>query len=184
MCKTAFYKSGTKVKDKIWIITFCLIVTFSGCQSTQIVDNEYSNLQSFYKITLPGGSWEKTKINNEGLALWNKENNANFAIISHPAKSNKATLDTLCKQLFVGIKEREILKKQYVYIDSQRVLNIVLEGELDNLKLRISAYIIKSKGVICDIVYWSSPDRFDISLDDFERAVNSFKFIGDQRSEV
>lgn len=172
------------MKDKTWIITFCLILAFSGCQSTQIIDNEYSNLRSFYKITLPGGSWEKTKINNEGLVLWNKENNANFAIISHPAKSNKATLDALCKQLFVGIKEREILKKQYVYIDSQRVLNIVLEGELDNLKLRISAYIIKSKGVICDIVYWSSPDKFDISLDDFERAVNSFKFIGDHRSEA
>ncbi len=172
------------MKGKTWIIIFCLILTFSGCQSIQIVDNKYSNLQGFYKITLPGGSWEKTKINNECLVLWNKENNANFAIISHPAKSNKATLDTLYKQLFVGIKERNILKKQYVYIDNQRVLNIVLEGELDNLKLRISAYIIKTKDLICDIVYWSSPDKFDISLDDFERVIKSFKFIGDQRSEV
>jgi len=114
----------------------------------------------------------------------NKKNNANFAIISHPTRTNKATLDTLYKQLFIGIKGRNILKKQYVYIDNQRVLHIVLEGELDNLKLRISAYIIKSKGVICDIVYWSSPDKFDISLDDFERVIKSFKFIGDQRSEV
>ncbi len=184
MCKTAFYKSGTKVKGKTWIMIFCLILAFSGCQSIQIVDNEYSNLQGFYKITLPGGSWEKTKISNECLVLWNKENNANFTIISHPTGTNKATLDILYKQLFVGIKERNILKKQYVYIDSQRVLNIVLEGELDNLKLRISAYIIKTKGVICDIVYWSSPDKFDNSLDDFERVIKSFKFIGDQRSEV
>jgi hypothetical protein len=184
MCKTAFYKSGNKVKDKTWIIIFCLILAFSGCQSIQIVDNEYSNLQGFYRVTLPGESWEKTKINNECLVLWNKENNANFTIISHPAKSNKATLDALYKQLFIGIKGRNILKKQYVYIDNQRVLHIVLEGELDNLKLRISAYIIKTKGVICDIVYWSSPDKFDISLDDFERVIKSFKFIGDHRSEA
>jgi hypothetical protein len=172
------------VKGKTWIITFYLILTFNGCQSTQIVNNEYSDLQGFYRVRIPGESWEKIKINNEDLAMRNKENNANFAIISHPTGTNKATLDTLYKQLFIGIKGRNIIKKQYVYIDSQRVLNIVLEGELDNLKLRISAYIIKTKGVICDIVYWSSPDKFDISLDDFERVIKSFKFIGDQRSEV
>ncbi len=172
------------MKGKTWIITFYLILTFNSCQSIQIVNNEYSDLQGFYKITLPSKSWEKVKINNEGLAMRNKENNANFAIISHPTRTNKATLDTLYKQLFIGIKGRNILKKQYVYIDNQRVLNIVLEGELDNLKLRISAYIIKTKGLIYDIVYWSSPDKFDISLDDFERVIKSFKFIGDQRSEV
>ncbi|HDY67614.1 MAG TPA: hypothetical protein ENH85_07475 [Candidatus Scalindua sp.] len=172
------------MKGKTWIITFYLILTFNGCQSIQIVNNEYSDLQGFYRVTIPGESWEKVKINNEGLAMRNKENNANFAIISHPTGTSKATLDTLYKQLFIGIKERNILKKQYVYINNQRVLHIVLEGELDNLKLRISAYIIKTKDLIYDIVYWSSPDKFDISLDDFERVIKSFKFIGEQRSEV
>ncbi len=172
------------MKGKTWIITFYLILTFNGCQSIQIVNNEYSDLQGFYRVTIPGESWEKIKINNEDLAMRNKENNANFAIISHPTGTNKATLDTLYKQLFIGIKGRNIIKKQYVYIDSQRVLHILLEGELDNLKLRISAYIIKTKDLIYDIVYWSSPDKFDISLDDFERVIKSFKFIGDQRSEV
>jgi hypothetical protein len=172
------------VKDKTWVIIFCLILTFIGCQSTQTTDNEYSNLQRFYRITLPGEPWEKIKINNEDLAMRNQESNANFAIISHPATTNKVTLDSLFKQLFIGIKGKSILKKQYVYIDNRRVLHIVLEGELDNLKLRISAYIIQAKDVICDIVYWSVPDKFDISLEDFERVVNSFKFIGDYRSEV
>ena len=172
------------MKGKTWAITSFLFLIFIGCQSAQIVDNKYLNTRSLYKITLPDKSWEKIKINSEDLAMRNKENNANFAIISHPTGTNKATLDTLYKQLFIGIKGRNILKKQYVYIDNQRVLHIILEGELDNLKLRISAYIIKTKDLIYDIVYWSSPDKFDISLDDFERVIKSFKFIGDQRSEV
>ncbi|KKM19215.1 hypothetical protein LCGC14_1657860, partial [marine sediment metagenome] len=51
------------MKGKTWIITFYLILTFNGCQSIQIVNNEYSDLQGFYRVTIPGESWERIKIN-------------------------------------------------------------------------------------------------------------------------
>lgn len=155
-----------------------------GCHSTQIIDNKFLNPQSFYKITLPDESWERVKVNNEDLAMRNKHNNATFAIISHNTNTNKATLDALYKQLFIGIKRKSILEKQYVYVDHRRALNIVLEGVLDDFKVKISAYIINSSDFIYDIIYWSTPDKFDTSIDDFERVVKSFKFITHQTEQL
>lgn len=171
------YLNHPVIFSKKWIIATLFV--FSSCSSAQIVDNRFLNLRSSYEITIPGEPWEKIKINNEDLAMRNQESNANFAIISHPSKSDKVTLEALYKQLFIGIKGKSILKKQYVSIDNRRALHAVLEGELDNIKLRINAYIIQAKDVICDIVYWSTPEKFDISLEDFERVVNSFKFTDD-----
>ncbi len=169
-----------KLKGKTCIIASYLLLVFIGCQSTQIINNKFLNLHNSYKITLPDESWDKIKISNEDLAMRNKENNATFAIISHPVDTNKATLETLYKQLFFGIKRKTILEKEYVNIDGQRVLHIVLIGELDTHKIKISAYIIKAKNLVHDIVYWSPPDKFDISLRDFEGVFKSFKFIPGQ----
>ncbi|ODS33958.1 MAG: hypothetical protein SCARUB_00931 [Candidatus Scalindua rubra] len=165
------------MKDKKWVIISFILLVINNCQSTQIIDNKFLNSQRFYKITLPDESWERVNINKEDIAMRNKESNAMFAIISHPMDTNKTTLDTLYKQLFIGIKRNDIVNKQYVYVNNQRVLNIVLEGELDNFKVKISAYIINVNDLVHDIVYWSVPEKFDSSLGDFERVVESFEFI-------
>ncbi len=158
------------------ILSYLLLI-FNGCHSTQIVDDKYLNLQNFYKITLPDESWKRVKTNNEDFAMQHKKNNAMFAIISHHAATRKTTLDQLYKQLFIGIKRNLILTKHYDYINNQRALHIILEGELDNCKIKISAYVIKTKNFVYDIVYWSTPDKFDTSLGDFERIIKSFEFI-------
>jgi len=165
------------VKGKNWIIIFFLLLVINNCQSTQIIDNTFLNPQSLYKITLPDKSWERIGIDKEDIAMQNKENNAMFAIITHPMDTNKTTLDVLYRQLFIGIKRKNIINKQYVYVNNRRVLNIVLEGELDGFKVKISAYIISADDMVHDVVYWSAPEKFSDSLGDFERVVGSFGFM-------
>jgi hypothetical protein len=171
-------------KDKTWIIVFFLFLVNSSCQSTQIVDNKFLNPQSLYNITLPDKSWEKVNIDKEDIAMRNKENNAMFAIISHPVDTDKITLDTLYKLLFIGIKRENIINKQYVYVNNQKALNIVLEGELDNYNIKISAYIFNVNNLVHDVVYWSVPEKFDDSLGDFERVIESFKSINNQTDQM
>jgi len=167
----------SKVKGKNWIIIFPLLLVINNCQSTQIIDNTFLNPQSLYKVTLPDKSWERIDIGKEDIAMQNKQNNAMFAIVSHPMDTNKTTLDVLYRQLFIGIKRKNIINKQYVYVNNRRVLNIVLEGELDDFKVKISAYIISADDMVHDVVYWSAPEKFSDSLGDFERVVESFEFM-------
>jgi hypothetical protein len=172
------------VKGKNWIIMFFLLLVINNCQSTQIIDNTFLNPQSLYKVTLPDKSWERINIDKEDIAMRNKENNAMFAIISHPINTNKTTLDTLYRQLFIGIKRKNIINKQFVYINNRKVLNIVLEGELDGFKVKINAYIINVNNLVHDVVYWSVPEKFGDSLGDFKRVIDSFEFINNQTDQL
>ena len=173
-----------KIKDKIWIIVSCILMIFSACQSTQIVDDKFINLKSHYEIALPGEPWERVEIHSEDLAMRNKENDAVFAIISQATSTEETTLDTLCKQLFIGIKKKNIIDKGYVNINNQRIMRIVLEGVLDNFNVKIMAYVVKSGEFVYDIVYWSAPDRFDTFLEDFEKAVRTLKLITDRTEQT
>ena len=172
------------MKGKNWIITFPLLLVINNCQSTQIIDNTFLNPRSLYKVTLPDKSWERINIGKEDIAMRNKENNAMFAIISHPMDTNKTTLDTLYRQLFIGIKRKNIINKQFVYINNRKVLNIVLEGELDGFKVKISAYIINADNLVHDVVYWSVPEKFGDSLEDFKRVIDSFEFINNKTDQL
>ena len=109
--------------------------------------------------------------------MQHQKSNAMFAIISHPAATSTIALDRLYKQLFIGIKKKHIVNREYDNINNQRFLHTILEGELDNHKIKISVYIICTKNFVYDMVYWSTPDTFDLSLGDFERAIKSFQSI-------
>lgn len=156
---------------------FFLLLVINNCRSAQIIDKRYLNPENHYKVTLPDKPWERIKIDKEDIAMRNRDNNAMFAIISHPADTEKTTLDSLYRLLFIGIKKENIINKQYVYINNQKALNIVFEGELDNFKIKINAYIINADNLVHDVVYWSSPESFDNSSGDFERVVESLEFI-------
>ena len=172
------------MKVKNWIIMFFLLLVINNCQSTQIIDNTFLNPRSLYKVTLPDKSWERINIDKEDIAMRNKENNAMFAIISHPMDTNKTTLDTLYRQLFIGIKRKNIINKQFVYVNNRKVLNIILEGELDGFKVKISAYIINADNLVHDVVYWSVPEKFGDSLEGFKRVIDSFEFINNQTDQL
>lgn len=166
------------MKDTNRIILFFLILVICGCRSPQIVDSSFLNPQHFYKITLPGAPWEKVSIHDADIAMRNRENNSMFVIMSHPVNNERTTLDTLYRQLFIGMQRKSIVNRQYVYVGNQRVLHVVLEGELDNADVKISAYIINANNLVHDVVYWSIPAHFDNFLADFEKVVESFKFTG------
>ena len=159
------------------IIFSWLLIIFHGCSSVQTVDDNYLNLHSYHRIALPGKPWKIVKIDSEDLAMQHQKSNAMFAIISHPAATSTIALDRLYKQLFIGIKKKHIVNREYDNINNQRFLHTILEGELDNRKIKISVYIICTKNFVYDMVYWSTPDTFDLSLGDFERAIKSFQSI-------
>ncbi|MDR4504383.1 MAG: hypothetical protein MRK01_06255 [Candidatus Scalindua sp.] len=164
-----------KLNYKKYIILSYLFVIFHGCSSIQIIDDKQLNLHNAYTITLPGEPWKIVTIDSEDLAMHYPGNDAMLAIISTLGENSLLTLDRLYKQLFIGIKKKHIVNREYKYINNQRFLHTILEGEIDDHKIKISAYIISTENIVYDIVYWSAPNTFDLSLGDFENMINSFK---------
>lgn len=171
----------------------CLLVVFFilfvGCQTQQgIVNGTFTNPQKTYRVVLPKEGWSLLRQGmGEDLAMWNSGADGDgkqvprtyppsFAIISHRREYGKLPLDVLQTHLFIGIKHRKILSKQYVTLSEQKALHTILIGEVNGSEVKINSYVVTRNGWVYDLVYWAYPNHFDKALGDFEEMVRSFVF--------
>lgn len=160
------------------------LVLLAGCQAQQVIVNgAFTNPQKLYKVVLPKEGWSYLQAGmGEDIAMYNSSAGgaATFAVISHRQEYDKLSLDVLQTHLFIGIKHRKILSKQYVTLSGHGALHTILIGEVNGSEIKMSAYVAVKDGWVYDLVYWSQPDYFDKALGDFESVVANFTLIGDR----
>ena len=154
------------------VIFLCIL----GCSPLEIKRGVFSPPDEKYTVHIPDSGWEPIKLGKEDLALWHKQYHATIAFISSNVKGKKGSLEALDNQLFIGMKHKRIVLKDFVLVDNQRAMHTILTCELDNHELKIDSYVIQSGDRVYDLVYWASSDSFNRTLGDFENIVKSFKF--------
>ena len=92
-------------------------------------------------------------------------------------KDKALSLEMLNSQLFIGMKEKKVLRKESVIVDNQRAMHTILTCEIDNHKLKVESYVIEFENKVYDLVYWAPSDSFDYVREDFKSIVKSFKFL-------
>lgn len=154
---------------------FAILIFYSlGCASLQMRDNIFSSPNKEYTVHIPEKGWEPVKIGDEDIALWNKQYNAMIALISSGIKSKEFPLETLNKQLFIGMKDKEILVKEPAIVDNRKAMHTILTSKIDNHTLKIDSYVIEADNKIYDLVYWAPFDLFNHVQGDFENMVKTF----------
>lgn len=149
-----------------------------GCAPLQIKEGVFSPRDKNYIITIPGAGkgWKPIRADKEDIALWHKQHKAMIAVISSDIENKKLSLEILNRHLFLGMTGKKIVLKEPVLVDNQKALHTILEGEMDNSKLKIDSYVIKAGDKVYDLVYWAPADSFDSVKDDFENMIRSFQF--------
>lgn len=99
-----------------------------------------------------------------------------IAIISSKIENKGFSLEMLNRHLFLGMTDKKIISMESMLMDNQSALHTILEGEMDNYKLKIDSYVIKVGDKVYDLVYWAPSDSFDPVRGDFENLVRTFRF--------
>ncbi|GAB61771.1 conserved hypothetical protein [Candidatus Jettenia caeni] len=164
-----------------WLSVSCLlyiILNFSlpGCASLQIRDNIFSSPEEEYTVHIPEKGWEPVKTSDADMVLWNKQYNAMIALISSDRKSKEFSLEMLNKQLFIGMKDKEIFVKESVVVGNQKAIHTILTSKIDDYTLKIDSYVIETDNKIYDLMYWAPLDLFHYAQSDFENMVETFKY--------
>ncbi len=167
-----------KVKKIICWLSIPGFLCIFGCATVKIRDDVFSPSGGKYTINISVKEWEPVDADKADIALWNKQYKAMFAIISSNIENKRLSLEMLRRHLFIGIADRKIVSKDSVLVDNQRALHTILEGEMDNCRLKIDAYVIRMGEKIYDLVCWAPSDSFDHIQGDFEDMIRSFHFTG------
>ena len=158
-----------------WLGILCFILML-GCAPLQIKEGVFSPPHEKYTVTMPGKGWEPIKIGKEDVALWHKQYHAMIAVISSDIENKGFSLETLNRHLFIGMTGKKIVSKESVLVGNQKALHTIVEGEMDNCKLKIDSYVIKVGDKVYDLVCWAPSDSFSSVQGDFESMVRNFKF--------
>lgn len=158
-----------------WLAISSFIYMF-GCSTIKIKEGVFFPLHEKYTVNMPGKGWEPVKVGKEDIALWHKQHHAMITVISSDIENKGFSLEMLNRHLFIGIDDRKIISKENVLVDNQSALHTVLEGEMDNNKLKIDSYVIRVGDKVYDLVYWAPSDSFDKVKGDFENMIRSFQF--------
>jgi len=167
-------------KAILWLAILSSIYML-GCATIKIKEGVFFPPHEKYTVSIPGKGWEPIRVGKEDMALWHKQYHATIAIISSDIENKGFSLEMLNRHLFLGMTGKKIVSKESVLVDNQKALHTIVEGEMDNCKLKIDSYVIKVGDKVYDLVYWAPADSFDSVKGDFENMAKTFKFT--QRKE-
>jgi hypothetical protein len=170
-------RNFSEIKTIMWVCSLVFPFCLSCCAPVQIKEQAFLPYHKKYSVIIPEKEWEVVQINGEDITLRNKQYQATIAFISSGRENGKFSQEVIDRQLFVGLKRKKILLKEPVRVDNQEAIHTVLEFEMDNCKLKIDSYVIQTKDMIFDLVYWAPPDTFQFAYEAFGRIIQSFKFV-------
>ena len=98
-----------------------------GCAQLQVKDGILSPPHKNYTVHIPGKGkgWEMIKAGKEDIALWHKQYHTTIAFISSNIENKALSLEVLNSQLFIGMKEKEVLRKESVIVDNQPAMHTI-----------------------------------------------------------
>lgn len=163
------------IKKAIPWLSISSVLYVCGCATLKIKDGVFFPPHEKYTVSIPGNEWEQVKAGKEDIALWHRQYYAMIAIISSDMEHKGFSLEMLNRHLFLGMTGKKIILKEPVLVGNQKALHTILEGEMDNNKLKIDSYVIKVGDKVYDLVYWAPAVSFDSAKGDFENMVQTFQ---------
>ncbi|GAN32839.1 MAG: hypothetical protein DYG83_01040 [Candidatus Brocadia sp. AMX2] len=164
------------IKKAICWLSISSFLYVCGCAALKIKEGIFFPRHEGYTVGIPGNGWEPVMADKVDIALWHKQYKAMIAIISSKIENKGFSLEMLKRHLLIGMTAKKIVSEDSVLVDNQSALHTILEGKMDNNKLKINSYVIKVGDKVYDLVYWAPADSFDSVKGDFENMVRTFRF--------
>jgi hypothetical protein len=83
------------------------------------------------------------------------------------------TLTDLTELLLLGVEAIQIEDQEPIEVAGQTALQTTATGSVDQLPRKLRIVVLKSKGCVYDLMFFSSPDYFEVEKGDFARFVAS-----------
>jgi len=93
------------------------------------------------------------------------------------APAARRSLESLARQLLVGLHDRRVLENGEVTVNGRRAAHAVLEARPGDgaAAMRIEMYVIKVGHCVYDFLYAAPPATFETGRADFQTVVESLR---------
>jgi hypothetical protein len=147
----------------------------SACGGSRIEGGVFYSPKG-YRVALPvRQGWEVVADGRADLEL--RRPTSQVGILLNATCEGKAltrSLAVLARHLTFGIQAREVLGQGELTVAGHRAVRVLLEGRLDDLPVRVEAYVVKGERCLYDMLYVAPPAGFADAAEEFRALVGSF----------
>jgi hypothetical protein len=131
-----------------------------------------------YRIGPLRKTWRQIKVTENDLAFYHPQYKATIQINSTCRKDYEdASLSTLTDHIFIGLREKKILRQSKRLIDRRAALYTEIVAKLDGVRVTAATIVLKKNACIYDLTYIARPGNFGRGLGEFHRVVHGFKVL-------
>lgn len=130
-----------------------------------------------YRLDEPGKGWERISFSENDLA-WAGPAGGMISVNAECEDHGDPSLKVLTDHLLIGFEDRQVLAREPLRLAGRGALRTRLRARLDGVPTELELTVLKKDGCVYDLIYLSSPQRFDGELDVYRRLVGSFETLG------
>ncbi len=135
-----------------------------------------------FRIGLLPAGWIKKSFSYRAVLFVHQSLNASISVNSFCKGSfDDGPLEALSRQVFYGVAEQKIRRKQKLHLDGRDALRTILSGKVDGASVMLDGVVLKMNECVFDFVYSSVPDDYSAGAGDFENLVHGFHYISGPR---
>jgi hypothetical protein len=150
---------------------------FNCAPRLQLVEGgRYSDPQGYFELSIPENGWQLLSWKDVDFALWDPEEGATF-VMNVTSLKEDVELATLARHLLIAFERKRILSQGAEKIKGREAVKTVLEGWVENTKVKAETYVVKGDGVFYDIIFWAPREAFPRKVDAFRRFLDDITFL-------
>lgn len=162
------------------VVRFAKIYSKTGSSGSdgRLKGQVYSSDDTRYRIGRLSGQWQVIDSGSGDIFFWNNEAMATITIDSVCDKNKlKYNLKALSDSLVVGIKDKEMVKRDDIMVDGSEALYTQYEGIYESERIGIATIVVKKQECIYDFSYSALAPKFNKYLEDYLSFASDFRVI-------
>lgn len=164
-----------------WLTVVWLAVALSGasCARDPWDGRVYHAGRASFRTGPVPSSWQRTNVEGTMLAFHDRAGGGAINVYSRCGlDGDDVPLSALTNHLLIGFTERDIADQKVVPLDGREAMRTLVRAKLDGVPVALAIYVLKKDGCVYDLVWVSSPERFEAGLPSFDGFVAGFGTTG------
>jgi hypothetical protein len=143
---------------------------------TLIEGNRYRDPAGYFEFLYPEGNWTLLSYKNVGLVLWKPQQGATIVVNATPLNRDLDVYN-LTRHLLIAFERKRIISQDTIEVNGRVALKTVLVAWVEKTQIKAEAYVVKSEGVVYDILLWSPLEVFSDNVELFHQFLTGISFL-------
>lgn len=157
---------------------FLLALWCSHCAPRlQLVEGgRYVDPQGYFELILPHNGWSLLSWEDVDFTLWDQNEGATIVVNVTPLKED-VDAATLTRHLLIAFERKHIISQGMEKVDGREAVKTVLEGWVEDTKVKAETYVVRGDGVVYDIIFWAPREAFPRTVGAFRQFLSDITFL-------